>query len=176
MHRYPQRIRRLSIGCPLILACAGDDARNHVHQSPPPMRAVQPAAAPAPDVPEPPVGGGWASAKISSVRLASTGAPAALGEITDPVQVLVVVTRGRGSSPDGPARLELHLSGATDTTLVEPIASPVPLVIAHEFLVVPGHGPTGLGDGPYRLGVRLVRAAGTTIAQSTPLWLTIRAR
>jgi hypothetical protein len=157
----------------MLAACAGDDARNHVHRSPPPVRAA-PATTVTPDVPEPPVGAAWPSAGISSVRIASTGQPASLGNIADSVDVLTVVTRGSASSPEGPARIELHLAGPTDTTLVERLRSPVPAVIAHDFRLIIGNGDAGLRDGVYHARVRFVGPSGTTIAQSVPLFFTVR--
>jgi hypothetical protein len=127
-------------------------------------------------VPEPAIGGAWPIATINSVRLASTGSPALLGEIADSVDVLTLVSRGRGSSPDGPARIELRLGGPTDTTLVERVAGPVPAVIAHGFRVVVGGASGGLRDGVYHARVRFVGPTDHVIAQSVPLYLRVRAR
>jgi hypothetical protein len=86
-----------------------------------------------------------------------------------------MVSRGKGSSPAGPARVELHFAGPTDTTLVETIGTPVPLVIAHVFRVDAGHG-AGLSDGAYRAQLRLLGPSGRVVAQSAPLSLTIRSQ
>jgi hypothetical protein len=160
-----------------VASCAGDDARKHVYQSPPPVRATIPSSsARAPSTPEPPIGAAWATAKINSVRLASTGTIASLGDITDSIDVLAMVSRGKGSTSAGPARIELHFAGPTDTTLVETVKAPVPLVVAHVFRVDAAHGPAGLHDGVYRAQLRLIGPDGRVIAQSTQLWLSVRSQ
>lgn len=120
------------------------------------------------------MGTAWASATINSVRLASTGMIASLGDISDSIDVLVMVSRGKQSTPAGPAHVELHFAGPTDTTLVETVETPVPLVIAHVFRVAAGHGGAGLRDGVYRAQLRLLGPSGRSIAQSIPLSLTVR--
>ena len=110
------------------------------------------------------------------MRSASTGAPVALGDIADSVDVLAVVSRGRASSASGSARLELVLSGRSDTMLVASIEAPVPVVIAHAFRLVASRAAGGLRDGNYRARVRLVGGEGRSIAESVPIFLTVRAR
>lgn len=108
-----------------------------------------------------------------SVRLASTGEPAALERLTEGVDVVTLVSRGAGSSPAGPARLELRLTGAHDTTLVALLASPIPRVVAHSFHVGAPDGSVGLPSGQYQLQVRLVGPSGRRVV-SAPVSLGVR--
>lgn len=110
------------------------------------------------------------------MRRASTGSIASLGDITDSIDVLTVVSRGKGSSAADRAFIELRFAGPTDTTLVEAVEPPVPAVIAHVFRMDAAHGRAGLRDGLYRAQVRLLGPSGRVIAQSTPLYLTVRGR
>ena len=167
--------RVVAIGCVLLASCAGDDARSHVYQSPPPVRPATHTTV-APSRPDPPVGAAGPTAKINSVRLASTGEIASLGAIDQSIDVVTVASRGGGSSSAGPARMELQLSGPVDTTLVEVVDAPVPLVIAHVFRVDAAHGGPGLRAGVYRADLRLMGPDGRVIARSTPLAMTVRAR
>jgi hypothetical protein len=164
--------RALSAVSLLLTACTGEDARDHVHVSRPPTPVVRPTA-PAPPVPERPLGAAGPSARIESVRLVSTGAPASLGDVRESFEVLVVVSRGRGVSPVQSLRAELRVSGGSDTTLVARFDAPVPLVVAHPFRVPVG-GPGGLARGRYAARVRLVMATGRVLAASTPLTLGVR--
>jgi hypothetical protein len=156
----------------LVGACAGEDARDHVFVSRPPAPVVRPSP-PAPPVPERPLGAAGPTAKIESVRLVSTGAPVSLGEVRESFELLVVVSRGRGTSPMEAARAELRLTGAVDTTLVTPFEPPVPLVIALPFRVPVG-ASGGLRAGRYAAQVRLIGAAGRVLAASAPLALSVR--
>jgi hypothetical protein len=146
-----------------------------VYQSSPPPRATAavPAATGAASTTELPVGSSGPSARVVSVRVASTGEPAALEHLTQSVDVVTLVSRGRGSSSAGPARLELRVTGEADTTLVERITGPVPTVIAHSFRLSSSDGFVGLPNGRYQLQVRLVGPTGRIIA-SPPFFVTVR--
>ena len=164
---------RVMSAVPLLLAaCAGDDARDHVFVSRPPTPVVQ-LSAPESPVPERPLGAAGPSAKIESVRLVSTGAPASLGEVRESFEMLVVASRGRGNSPLQAARAELRLTGAFDTTFAAHFEPPVPLVIALPFRVAVG-APGGLCQGRYMAQVRLLTATGRVLATSAPLALRVR--
>lgn len=175
MLRPPRPRCLVAIGCVIVASCAGDDARSHVFQSAPPVRATQPTTT-APVRPEPPIGTTGPSAKITSVRLASTGEIASLDDIRGSLDVVTVASRGPGSSSAGPARLELRLTGPTDTTLTEVIDAPVPIVVAHVFRVEVARGVPSLRDGVHRGELRLVGPAGGVVARSIPLTLTVRGR
>ncbi|MEO6527968.1 MAG: hypothetical protein ABIP93_15215 [Gemmatimonadaceae bacterium] len=169
------RVRPFAIAVgALLAACAGDDVRDHVHRSTPPARPAPPPASVPSVATKPPLGAGGPSAEIISIRLASSGAPVSLDHITDTVNVLALVTRGAGSSSLGPARLELVLHGPQNMTLIEWSATPVPLVIAHEFRVPVSNGWEGLPTGLYLAQVRLVGPTGWLIAQSTPVTWKVR--
>ena len=166
---------RASIGwlAPLVLvACTEDEGRNHRYLNKPPAPAVRttmPATAP---VPEPAIGS-VPSARIMSVRTTSTGAPASLEEVREPLEILVMVSRGRGTPDSRPARVELALSGPTDTVLAAPVVPAVPLVIALPFHV-PVRTPGGLAPGHYEARTRIVGEGAGTLAESVPLPLVIR--
>jgi hypothetical protein len=154
----------------LVAACANDDARRHVFESAPPSRAA-PASAPATPAPaavEASMGTSGPSARVVAVRLASTGAPAVLERLTESVDVVTLVSRGAGSSASGPARLELRVIGAVDTTLVSRLEGPVPRVVAHSFRLSSVDGSVGLPSGRYQLQVRLVGPTGRQVV-SAPL-------
>jgi hypothetical protein len=154
----------------LAAACANDDARPHVYQSSPPPRTAPAAvvSAGAGATAEPPIGSSGPSARVVSVRLVATGEPATLERLTESVDVVTIVSRGAGSSAAGPARLELHITGSLDTTLVTRMPGPVPRVIAHSFRLSSSDGSVGLPTGRYRLQVRLVGPTGRQVA-SAPL-------
>jgi thiazole synthase ThiGH ThiG subunit len=158
----------------LLASCAGDDSR-HVYESSPPVRAV---AAPTivPAAAELPIGAGGPTARVAAVRLTATGAPAPLDRLSESVDVVTVVSRGRGSSPQGPARLELHLTGVIDTTFVERLDTPVPMIVAHSFRVPVNEGSTGLPSGRYQLQVRLVGPSGRAVAASVPVFIGVQER
>ncbi|MEO8562379.1 MAG: hypothetical protein ABI601_09915 [bacterium] len=158
----------------LVVACAGDDSR-HVYESPPPMRAAAPAVA-APVTPELPIGSGGPDARVAAVRLVSTGAPATLDRLSESVDVVTLVSRGRESSAQGPARLELRITGALDTTLVERLETPLPMVVAHSFRVGARDGSVGLPTGRYQLQIRLVGPTGRDVASSVPVFIGVRNR
>ena len=109
-----------------------------------------------------------------AVRRVSTGAPAALDRIAEDVDVVTLVSRGRGSSPLGPARLELRIVGPIDTTLVIRYPSPVPIVVSHTFRVVTGSDSGGLPEGRFALRVRLVGPGGARLAESVPVAVSVR--
>jgi hypothetical protein len=157
----------------LFIACTRDEAVSHVYQSPPPSAAQAPPV-PINNAPEPPIGSGGPSARITGVRLVSTGEPVALDQLTEAVFVTTLVSRGRQSSPAGPARLELRITGATDTTLAVTVQAPVPLVIAHDFAVAMGPGSGGLPPGRFAMQVRFIGAAGRRLAASVPLPIRVR--
>ena len=156
----------------LIASCSGEDARDHVFVSRPPAPLVRPSP-PAPPAAVRPLGAAGPSAKIESVRLVSTGAPVSLGEVRESFEMLVVVSRGRSTSPTEAARAELRLTGAFDTTLVTHFEPPVPLVIALPFRVPVG-ASGGLRAGRYAAQVRLIGGAGRVLAASAPLALSVR--
>ena len=109
-----------------------------------------------------------------SFRLAATGAPTALDELTEGVDVVTLVSRGRGSSADGPMRLELRFKGVVDTTFVERLQSPVPIVVAHSFRISAADGSVGLPNGRYELQLRLVGPTGRVVAASVPVHVGVR--
>jgi len=158
----------IAIAC-LIAACARDESR-HVYRSAPPPPAPALAAAASPAV-ELPLGAGGPTARIVAVRLSSTGAPTALDRVTEPLDVVTLVARGRGSSSAGPAHLQLRLSGRHDTTLVERLDTPVPAIVAHTFHLSAPDGSPGLPDGAYQMQVRLIGPNGRVVAASIPVFL-----
>jgi len=115
-----------------------------------------------------------ASAKIDAVRVASTGAPASLGDVTEPVELIVLVRRDESTSPDIPLSIELHLAGEVDTTLVARLEPPVPVIAATPFRVAVSPERGALPDGRYAAQVRLVTASGRVLASSIPVPLVVR--
>jgi hypothetical protein len=157
----------------LLAACTRDDASRHVYSSPPP----RPHAAPVP-APEP-VSTGVArgpTARIDAVRIASTGVPAALEEITEPVELMVLVRRGEATPREGPLWIELRLTGESATALIDRLEPPVPAIVARPFRIAVSPDPDALPDGRYSAEVRLVTPAGRVLASSVPLLLVIRTR
>jgi hypothetical protein len=154
-----------------VASCVRDEGRSHVYRSSPPPAAAPAVAAP---VAELPIGARGPSAQIVAVRLASTGAPAALDRVTEPVDVVALVSRGRGSSPRGPATLELRITGPIDTTLRRRLDGPVPIAISHVFRVAAGSSASGLPDGRFQVKVRLVGPAASRVAESVPVHLGVR--
>ena len=97
-----------------------------------------------------------------------------LDDLTEAVDVVTVVSRGRGSSANEPVRLELRVKGIVDTTLVERLAAPVPIVVAHSFRISSPDGSAGLPDGRYALQLRLVGPTGRAVAASVPVFMQVR--
>ena len=156
----------------VLIACSEDEGRNHRYLNKPPApaaRAAMPASAP---VPEPAIGS-VPSARIMSVRDAATGAPASLEQVREPLEILAMVSRGRATPGSRPARVELALSGPTDTVLVVEVNPDVPLVIALPFHVPVGT-PGGLAPGRYEARARIAGAGIGTLAESVPLPLVVR--
>jgi hypothetical protein len=163
----------------LATSCANDEARPHVFRSsPPPASATAspptPSSANAAGTIERPVGATGPAARVTAVRVASTGAPARLELVSESVDVVTLVSRGRGSSPQGPVRIELRITGAIDTTLVERFETPVPVVVSHAFRVSPSDGSAGLPNGRYQLQVRLLGPSGRQLAASVPLFIGVQ--
>jgi hypothetical protein len=176
VRRIVRASRLLPICCVSLLACAGDEGRQHVFTPKAPSRpGGVSASSPAAREPESEPGSGTPIARIASVRAVSTGAPVSLGSINESVNVLVLVARGRASSDRGPAQLELRLTGAHDTTLAETLSSPVPAVVAHSFHIPVGGSGAALRNGRHRAQVRLTGPDGALIVSSVPLELTVRA-
>ena len=115
-------------------------------------------------------------AKIDGVRVASTGVPASLGDITEPVELLVLIRRDESTSRDLPLRIELDLKGEVDTTLVVHLEPPVPVIVAQPIRVPVLPDPGALPDGRYSAQVRLVTASGLVLASSIPVPLVVRTR
>jgi hypothetical protein len=158
---------------PLVLiACTEDEGRNHRYLNKPPAPAVRPAMPVAAPVPEPAIGS-MPSARIMSVRNAATGTPTSLAEVREPLEILAMVSRGRGTPASRPARVELALSGPTDTVLVVQVSPAVPLVIALPFHVSVGVSG-GLAPGRYEARARIVGEGAGTLAESVPLPLIVR--
>jgi hypothetical protein len=155
-----------------LVSCAGDESR-HVYRSSPPARASAPPAVTA--APELPVGMSGPSARVTAVLLASTGNPAPLDQVGEDLDVVTLVSRGRASSAQGPASIELHVAGSRDTTLVEQIGTPVPVIVAHVFRLPVGRRAGHLPDGRFELQVRLVGPTGRQLAASIPVNLGVRA-
>lgn len=177
MRQIVRASRLVPICCVSLLACAGEEARQHVFTPKAPSRpSAATGAAPISPQPESEPGSGTPIARISSVRAVSTGMPVPLGSIQESMNVLVLVARGRASSDRGPARLELRLSGQMDTTLALALSSPIPAVVAHSFHIAVGGDGGGLRDGRHRAQVRLIGPDGAAIVSSVPLELTVRAR
>jgi len=156
----------------LLASCAGDESR-HVYRSSPPVRDRSPAAAPS-SAPEPPVGTNGPSARITAVLSTSTGTAARLDRVEGDINVVTLVSRGSGSPSQGPATLQLRITGSTDTTLVQRFDTPVPVIVAHSFRVRVSDGAAGLRDGRFHLQVRLVGRDGQLIASSIPVDLGVR--
>jgi hypothetical protein len=150
------------------------DVDRHVYQSPPPAIAAAPTQH-ADTSPEPPIGTFGPSARITGVRLVSTGQPVALDQLAEPVLVTTVISRGRQSSPAVPARIELRITGATDTTLIVQVRTPVPFIVAHDFPIAIGGGSGALRAGRFAMQVRLVGPAGRQLAASVPVPIRVRA-
>jgi len=154
------------------MACTEDEGRNHRYLNKPPapaVRATVPASAP---VPEPAIGS-VPSARIMSVRNTSTGTPASLEEVGEPLEILVMVSRGRATPDSRPARVELALSGPKDTVLAVPVSPAVPLVVALPFHVAIG-APGGLTPGRYEARARIVGEGAGILAESVPLPIVVR--
>jgi len=155
----------LSLGC--------DRPSQHVYSSPPPPAKLPAGATPAiTRAPELPLGAMGPEARLVAVADAATGAPVALGSITDSVDVLTLVAFGPAewTARDG-GRVELDVRGPTlDTTLVHVLGAPAPSVAAHSFRL------TGLKAGRHSIAVRLRMTDGRVLAQSIPLALDVVAR
>jgi hypothetical protein len=183
------RLALLARHSPLLLAtlavatsCVNDEPRTHVFRSSPPPPAsatsspLTTANANVSATIERPIGATGPAARVTAVRVISTGAPARLELVSESVEVVTLVSRGRGSSPQGPARIELRITGALDTTVVERLETPVPIVVSHAFRVSPSDGSAGLPDGRYELQVRLLGPTGRQLAASVPLFIGVRRR
>lgn len=150
-----------------LIACHDERPSPHVYSSPPPPSpkvAATPASATAPELPIGTIGPG---ARLLSVSDAATGAPVALGNIADSVDVLTLVAFGPNSGPwRNGGHVELVVRGGSmDTTLVLRLDSPAPSVVAHTFRIA------GLKIGRYMSVVRLRASTGRVIAESTPVYL-----
>ena len=159
-----------------LIACTTGDADSHVYQSVPPRRGTSTHVLAVDPSREAPIGSSGPRARIVAVRLASTGEPITLDRLTESVIVTTLVSRGRGSSSAGPARLELGISGEVDTTLVVRIRSPVPLVVSHDVPVVIGRAAGGLPVGRFAMQLRLLGPGGSVLATSLPVPFTVRSR
>jgi hypothetical protein len=158
---------------PLVLiACTEDEGRNHRYLNKPPAPVVRPAMPASTPVPEPAIGS-MPSARIMSVRNARTGTPTSLEEVREPLEILAMVSRGRGTPASRPARLELALTGPTDTVLALQVSPAVPLVIALPFHISVG-APGGLAPGRYEARARIVGEGAGTMAESAPLRLVVQ--
>jgi hypothetical protein len=156
----------------LLVSC--DRPSQHVYSSPPPASPKLPAGT-TPAIsraPELPLGAMGPDAQLVAVADAATGAPVALGSITDSVDVLTLVTFGPAewTAREG-GRVELAVRGPSiDTTLVRALGKPAPSVAAQSFRL------TGLKVGRYTTVVRLRLTDGRVLAESIPLALDVVAR
>ena len=138
----------------------------HVYSAPPPRVA---AVAVAPAMPELPIGSIGPGARLVAISDAGTGAPVALGSLTDSIDVLTLVAFGPGTdaSREG-GRVELVLRGSSmDTTLALHLDVPAPRIVAHAFRVA------GLKVGRYTAVVRLRTSRGQVLAETIPLYLEV---
>lgn len=155
----------LSVGC--------DRPSQHVYSAPPP--APKPPAGSTPAItraPELPLGAMGPEARLVAVADAATGAPVAVGSITDSVDVLTLIAFGPAewTAREG-GRIELEVRGpSADTTLIHGLGAPAPNVAAHSFRL------TGMKAGRYATVVRLRMTDGRVLAQSIPLALDVVAR
>jgi hypothetical protein len=154
----------------LLAGAACDRPSNHVYSSPPPTpqrpAGTVPAISQAPEIPLGALGPG---ARLVSINDAATGAPVALGSITDSVDVLTLVAFGPAQwlAREG-GRVELTMRGQTfDTTLVRSLGAPAPTIAAHTFRV------GGLKVGRYSGVVRLTSTNGSVLAESIPLLIEV---
>ena len=161
----------------VLLACHDD--RPHVFQAPP-SSVARPVASPgalqaSPPIPPVQIGTFGAEARISAIRYASTGAPVALTDITEPIEVETLVARGPGRPPNEGGRVELTLHGTDEVSQTLVLDAPAPTIVAHVFAVpVAADGRTGLRSGRYTIEVSLRGGDGRLLATSTPLYLEIR--
>ena len=150
-----------------VLALLGCERPSpHVYSSPPPRGAAVPVA---PTMPELPIGSIGPGARIVAISDAVTGAPVALGSLTDSIDVLTLVAFGpaTNASRDG-GRVELVLRGSPmDTTLALHLDVPAPSVVAHVFRVA------GLKVGRYTVVVRLRTSGGQVLAETIPLYMEV---
>ncbi|MEO5817289.1 MAG: hypothetical protein ABIT20_18625 [Gemmatimonadaceae bacterium] len=157
----------------LLAGAACEQPSKHVYSSPPPTPNASTGAAPAiSGAPEIPIGTLAAGARLVSVTDAATGAPVALGSITDSVDVLTLVAFGPGEwAARHGGRIELAVRGPSfDTTLVRNLGAPAPSIAAHTFRV------GGLMVGRYSSVVRLRSTDGSLLAESIPLLIEVVAR
>jgi hypothetical protein len=167
-------VSRITLIALLALAACHDD-RPHVFQAPPPRKA--PAGAPAtPVLPEIEFGSIGPAARVDRVVAQSTGAPMALSHVDATFLVMTMAARGPGAwYPDNRARLELVFTGPKTARFVRKLEHPAPVLIAHNFEVPTARdAPDGLPAGNYQMTVRLVMRDTTAIAQSAPVFLTVR--
>lgn len=157
-----------------LLACHDD--RPHVFQSPPPA-APRPAVVAVPSAPEVQIGTNGAEARITAVLDAATGAPVALTNISQPIEVMTLVARGPRRPPNESARVELVMHGTEEAMQTLALGAPAPTIVAHSFSVpVAGDGRTGLRPGRYTVQVRIVGGDGRVLASSAPRYLELRAQ
>jgi hypothetical protein len=108
-------------------------------------------------------------ARFVSVTDAATGAPVALGSITDSIDVLTLVAFGPAewTSREG-GRVELELRGPSfDTTYVHILGVPSPSIAAHTFRIA------GLKGGRYSSVLRLRMTSGHVLAATLPVVLEV---
>ncbi|MEP6730749.1 MAG: hypothetical protein ABJE10_08930 [bacterium] len=150
-----------------LLACRDEPRATHVYSSPAPVpKRVTPAATPS--APELPIGTRAPGAQLLAISDAATGAPVALGDIADSIDVMTVVAFGPTLISREGGRVELTLRGGTmDTTLVLPLHPPAPSVVAHVFRLA------GLRQGRYGCVVRLRLRDGRLLAESIPLYIEV---
>jgi hypothetical protein len=143
-----------------MLACERQSP--HVYSSPPPSPPNAAKGAATISTPDIPIGAVGPGARLVAIADAATGAPVALGNITDSIDVLTLVAFGptAGASRDG-GRVEFVVHGSSmDTTLVLPLGAPASSVVAHAFRIA------GLKPGRYTAVVRLRTRSGQPIAES----------
>lgn len=156
----------------VLAACMEDEGRNHRYMNKPPAPAVHAAVPNTAPVPEPAIGS-VPSARIMSVRVAATGAPVSLVQVREPVEILAMVSRGRGSPPSRPVRVELSIRGPVDTVLSADVSADVPLILALPFHVDVG-GPGGLPPGRYEAQARIIGREIGPMAASVPISVVVR--
>ena len=165
---------RFTRAVPLLFLFACRDSRPHVFQAPPP-KAPRPHVADVPSAPEVQIGTFGPDARITAVLDAATGAPIALTNITQPIQVMTLVARGPRRPVSESARVELVMQGAEEAVQTLALHAPAPTIVAHIFSVpVAGDGRTGLRAGRYTMHVRIADGEGRVLASSVPLHIELR--
>jgi hypothetical protein len=160
-----------------LVACHDERPSPHVYSSPPPTPPKVAAGPATPRGPEVQIGTTGAEARITAVVDAATGAPIALTNISQPIEVMTLVARGPGRPPSENARVDLLMHGTEEAMQTLVLDAPASTIVAHSFSVpVAGNGRTGLRAGRYTVQVRIVGGDGRVLASSAPIYLELRAQ